>query len=365
MSDKSDKSNDQSSLSSDEEQNYQNNIKRSRKSSSKSRSRSRDRSRRFKGKYQSRSHSQDKMEQPSYQSYKGKQRYGHMKKQFRQKGTWSQVNQKTQIFVPYLDGNLVSFRTFMENQSDKLDHDKALEVYKNYQNNWIKKQDDTFCTEHLNEEWFCEKYDAFLIEKLKNERSLLAQKNAVIFKEKLANNGFNNIDFEYDGIAEEKEEQQDSKVNEDDGSIQQQGKQKNLYGEIQVQEDKILAQYHAQDPNSSALFIPIIPKNISRWEIKEAIKHLTGFVYLSLSEPNKYHEYQRIGWIIFDTDENCKKAMGQLQSFELKNFHFEIKKSESKKQILKLTKQMDSSRIQQDLELTTNLIKTLNKEKKY
>lgn len=42
------------------------------------------------------------------------------------------------------------------------------------------------------------------------------------------------------------------------------------------------------------LFIKSVPKNISRWEIKENLSKVPGFVSLSLSEPLKTHDFLRL-----------------------------------------------------------------------
>jgi hypothetical protein len=36
---------------------------------------------------------------------------------------------------------------------------------------------------------------------------------------------------------------------------------------------------------------------------------MTGFQSLSLSEPNRNNDFIRFGWILFDSEENCQKAV--------------------------------------------------------
>lgn len=66
--------------------------------------------------------------------------------------------------------------------------------------------------------------------------------------------------------------------------------------------------YFGFDPNYNTLFIRSIPTNISREDIMNIVSKVDGLMYLSLSEPQKNKDFSRLGWIIFDTVENCDKA---------------------------------------------------------
>lgn len=51
--------------------------------------------------------------------------------------------------------------------------------------------------------------------------------------------------------------------------------------------------YFGFDPNCMTLFIKSVPKNISRWDIKDNLMKVPGFSSLSLSEPLKSHDFLR------------------------------------------------------------------------
>jgi len=57
--------------------------------------------------------------------------------------------------------------------------------------------------------------------------------------------------------------------------------------------DITAAPFFGFDANCMTLFIKSIPKNISRWDIQDAIKNLPGYLSLSLSEPLRSQNFVR------------------------------------------------------------------------
>ena len=53
--------------------------------------------------------------------------------------------------MPMLDGPLVSYRTFMENQPTNIEREQAEELYKLYRKDWENKQYEIFFGEHKEE----------------------------------------------------------------------------------------------------------------------------------------------------------------------------------------------------------------------
>jgi hypothetical protein len=66
----------------------------------------------------------------------------------------------------------------MEAQPYDIDAGKAEKIYQKYRKEYEEKQNQIFFTEHKNDEWFKEKYDSLLYEKLKEERKAEARVNA-------------------------------------------------------------------------------------------------------------------------------------------------------------------------------------------
>lgn len=62
------------------------------------------------------------------------------------------------------------------------------------------------------------------------------------------------------------------------------------------------------------LYLKNIPVNVSRWDLIEVLKNTQGFVSLSMSEPLKAQNFERIAWITYDADSNCQLAKQSLES---------------------------------------------------
>ena len=54
------------------------------------------------------------------------------------------------------------------------------------------------------------------------------------------------------------------------------------------------------------------------------LQTLPGFVYLVLSYPSKLNDFSRLGWILFDNEENAINAEIALKNLFLKDFYFMI-----------------------------------------
>lgn len=74
------------------------------------------------------------------------------------------------------------------------------------------------------------------------------------------------------------------------------------------------------DTNSMTLYLKNIPVNVSRWELLECIKKSQGFVSLSMSEPLRAQNFERIAWITYDTDENCMHAKFAIEKQSIGEF---------------------------------------------
>lgn len=53
-------------------------------------------------------------------------------------------NKKSKLIVPQLDGPMIRFREFMENQTDRVDKEVAESHYAKYKQDWEAKQNEIF-----------------------------------------------------------------------------------------------------------------------------------------------------------------------------------------------------------------------------
>eukprot|EP01015_Nassula_variabilis_P037649 TRINITY_DN999_c0_g1_i3.p1 TRINITY_DN999_c0_g1~~TRINITY_DN999_c0_g1_i3.p1 ORF type:complete len:679 (-),score=87.66 TRINITY_DN999_c0_g1_i3:160-2196(-) len=382
-------SSDSSDTSDDEK-----NLKRRRKKMSSSASRSRSRSSSKSGKRKrsvSKSHSNENYEHK--QRGKGSVENRHRDKKSTQKrsikrndknwerdysphdsdrGHKRQKDKRKKVFVPGLDGPLLSYREFMELQSEKVDSELGDKIYNKYKRDYEQKQREIFYQEHKNDEWFKEKYDPILSQKFKDERKEEAQAIAQRFFKNFDQGIYNQLNLEVDDdiLKNHFINAAEDNFNEEDLDNQEFKAYSNVaqsawYKEVIPRDDFDITgpPYHGFNANSMTLFIKTIPKHVSRWDIKESLIKVPGFISLSLSEPLKSQEYTRFGWVLFDTEENCNKAASILSNLVIRDYQFTIVKSKSQLRPIKVITCLNKERFDEDLKLSRELISTLDKEK--
>jgi hypothetical protein len=258
----------------------------------------------------------------------------------------------------------------MEAQPHKIESEKAEKTYNKYRKEYEEKQNQIFFAEHKSDEWFKEKYDPLLSDKLREERRAEAKANADRFLKGIDSGKFDQLNLDYSefqktmpkGMQKVKEVDPSEKMQEEDPE----GKMLNEDPEVDLDStvDITGAPLYGFDPNSLTLFIKAIPKFISRWDLTDSLKKISGFMSLSLSEPLKSQDFIRFGWILFDTEENCNKAYELLNTLIIKGYSFNIVKSKSQRKPIKISSKMDNEKIKSDLDLSRQLIEALDSEKK-
>jgi len=118
---------------------------------------------------------------------------------------------------------------------------------------------------------------------------------------------------------------------------------------------------------ATTLFIKSVPPTIGKTDLIALFGAIEGFQVLSLSEPMKFKNFHRLGWVIYDTPEHCAKAVGELNGRRLKEFDLmlAINKPQSAEKRAKITPPVASeeARIAIDVETTMKLCEQLDKEK--
>jgi len=314
----------------------------------------------------------EKFESKSHQQYRG----GYQKPRDRDSRSRSRSpsdrrfghdKKKTIIFKPTLEGHLYSFRQFMEAQKFEIDPSKAEKIYQKYKAEYEDKQNQIFFAEHRNDEWFREKYDPILSEKLKEEMRAESRVNAETFFRELKDNAFDAINFNYEDYEHKAAANEETSKSNTEQIEEEKENPRSFSNFTEVRLDASLditgAPFFGFDPNSQTLFVKSIPKMISRWDLTEAFEKLTGFVSLSLSEPFKSQEFIRYGWILFDTEANCNKAFEYLKTLNIKGYAFNVVKSRSQTKSVKICENVDKERILVDLDLSKQLVEALDEEK--
>jgi len=274
---------------------------------------------------------------------------------------------KTIIFKPTLEGHLYSFRQFMEAQKFEIDPSKAEKIYQKYKAEYEDKQNQIFFAEHRNDEWFREKYDPILSEKLKEEQRAESRLNAETFFTEFKENAFDALNLDYEEYEHKVAANEETSKGNAEQIEEEKENPRSFSNFTEVRLDASIdvtgAPFFGFDPNSQTLFVKSIPKMISRWDLTEAFQKLSGFVSLSLSEPFKSQEFIRYGWILFSSEANCNQAFEYLKTLNIKGYSFNVVKSRSQPKSVKICENVDKERILFDLDLSKQLIEALDEEK--
>lgn len=176
--------------------------------------------------------------------------------------------------------------------------------------------------------------------------------------EKLSKGGFSDLNFDLNqellsSLAGDKTKED---LEKDD----------NLYNnEFNLEEgyDITEAPFFGFDSNHQTLFIKMVPKECARRDLEKIFEGMEGFICLSLSEPLRTQDFVRFGWVIFDSDANCAKAIEGMDKDAVAKFDLSIVKNKQQRRFVRMLKGMTKNRVDQHYELSKELIKNLDLEK--
>jgi len=314
-----------------------------------------------------------------------------------------------EVTWPGLNGMLVPFNMFMNNQRNPISPERAERYFSKYKEAHTRKQYEIFFTEHKNEHWFKEKYHPAEKSKIRLMRDEQSRELASGFFDRLGNGGFEGLSLEYDptyhmdpsssvqegepnpvvndmdtdgkpekGEVEEgettaqnqPEEREGGEIVEeaDEGEIEEprHGHEDPFSGERKPFTGNIAASpYYGFDANSQTLFLKAAPMGVSRWDLLKVLKETPGFVSLSMSEPIKGQALARYAWALFDSEESCQAGNEKLNRQVItKEFTLSpVKSKPNQKKLYRTAPQISHVRTKVDLEQTRALIEKLDTEK--
>lgn len=243
-------------------------------------------------------------------------------------------------------------------------------AYKEYKEKYDEKRFKSFYVEHLNDEWFKEKYDLECSKQFDKERNGQCIKLSEIFLDDLESNNFKNLKLE---LRESDESNRSIKIyfygyNTEKADFEEKEREINVTGNSNVPDPAIdicSQPYFGFDPDKLTLFAYQIPKNISRFQLINIVKKLPGFISLSMSEPIKNQNYCRYCWFTFDSEENCELAFDSLNDYKVTNEYklFPIKSKSTTSKKLRVTPYLFEERVAEDLENSKTLIQIYDRER--
>ena len=297
-------------------------------------------------------------------------------------------------FQPSLDVHLVSFDLFCElfNEKEKekdpkknlnLTEDDYKKLYNEYKANHEHKNIEGFLEYHKKDEWFLEKYNPYDYNQFNyKERNEMCQKKAKIFFEKYEdkkevmniedNNLTQKLNFNY--LFDLKPEYEFNKsfkllytkVDTKNNKLHERERDFNNipYALYIIQKDleEDGSPYYFYDPNYLTLYsLASLPKNTQIMSKMNLYKKQPGFISISLTEPDKKNDYRRNFWIMFNNEENCLKALDNLNDHKSEQFiRSEIIMNPNYNRV-KVTPPLFEERLNEDLIGSFKIISILDK----
>ncbi|EGG21216.1 C2H2-type zinc finger-containing protein [Cavenderia fasciculata] len=218
------------------------------------------------------------------------------------------------------DGACKTYKQFLDYQDDSITPTDAEKRYDEYRTEFLKKQSRVFFKDHQTEEWFREKYDpSFLIKKHKEKIEFA--KNRVqpfinLLKDESHNFSLTAKDSLKDIAIHDGSEHFDS-LDADEHHATDDEKE---------QEDKTKEQQN--NKQLSTLFIKAISPTCTKDDLMEVFnkvvvgneEELPVVTKLTLSEPMKYKNFYRLGWVTFKSSEYSLKALKELNGTKMRDF---------------------------------------------
>ena len=255
-------------------------------------------------------------------------------------------------FQPSLDVPLVTYELFCEllkekdfkKNSNLTENDYKL-LYDEYKINHERKNSEEFFNFHKDDEWFLEKYNPYDYMQFNyKERNEMCQKKAKMFfefledkkdimniEENQENNLTKKIKFNYIFDLKPEYEYNKSfkllytKVDPLNNKLQERERDFNnipyTQGIIQKDLEEDGRPYYFYDPNYLTLYnLSGLAKNEQIMPKLNAFKKLTGFISLSITEPERKNDYKRNLWLMFDSEKNCLKALDDLNDYKSEEY---------------------------------------------
>lgn len=181
------------------------------------------------------------------------------------------------------DGNgMLSFKEFVDKQSDDINELDALDKYRDYKMDFIRKRIAKFFKEHQEEEWFRNKYRPTEIEKIEAASKELKKKRKEVYKQLVEKRYTENLPIDYDHAG------QVTKFL-DDFSLLLEG------ATIEDLEDAKARKNFAV----SAIFIRELHQSVDKSAVEEYAATLDGFLRVGMSEAIPELKFKRRAWITF------------------------------------------------------------------
>jgi hypothetical protein len=247
------------------------------------------------------------------------------------------------IRFPSLRSPQMTYREFENYQDGKFSRHDLREAFNDYLALYNKEFQYDFYRRHRNEPWFAERYDPSAQFKLKEVLKKHAQRLSESFQAQIEAMS-KDSDAELHKLCLTQQEPYDYNLLTDGD-----GKEVELSG----------APHFGFDSDETTLYLKYLPLDIRRLSLTEKLeKEAPGFCHLSLSEPMRNHQYERIGWATFDTAEHMEAAVEKIGELVEAGHQLSALKSQSNKKRapVRICPPLPEQQIEADFELCKLLI---------
>mmetsp|Transcript_1584 Transcript_1584/g.2789 ORF Transcript_1584/g.2789 Transcript_1584/m.2789 type:complete len:230 (-) Transcript_1584:905-1594(-) len=116
------------------------------------------------------------------------------------------------------------------------------------------------------------------------------------------------------------------------------------------------------DTDTNTLYLKYIPQEIKRADLLKVLKeNLNGFLHLSMSEPMRNHNFSRLAWVCFGSQEDCEQSLIKVPELSVDGIRLSAAPSHpNKKRVpVRICPPLPESAIDIDFELCSSLIKNV------
>lgn len=198
---------------------------------------------------------------------------------------------------------LMSFKDFILTQNNDIDEQQALTRYSDYKTDFTRKQIDKFFKEHMEEEWFINKYRPTEIKKLDEANKAFKIKRKEVYNQMVEKN----MDI---GISVDRQHHQQLAQFLDNFSLLLEG----------ATIDDIESGEARRNFKVSSIFFPSVHQSIEKSMIEQYASSHPSFLRVAMSEAQPDRDFKRRAWITYKhMDKDSLKQL--VWEFNLQKFN--------------------------------------------
>ena len=114
------------------------------------------------------------------------------------------------------------------------------------------------------------------------------------------------------------------------------------------------------DPDQNTLYIAVIPRSISRYDLVTFLEKLPGYRSITMSDPVKKMNLTRFCWIEFDSKENSEQAELMMSGLMIKECALQVTKAVNRHRRFRIFKDYPVDRFEKDLNTIKRVVTAID-----